>query len=179
MDDLERTEKAHPVSGEKQRSMGDVEKRWGFAPRSRSLYELTDAISAKTGARVLAVLDAKSFPTGDGPRMRSGTLPVWPRPSGDAGNLERKKRARDQAALWRRCGRVPRPPFAAEDILRQAAATTSKRELTGAIQLIEKGSGSALKSPTKRLVLKKHSCLTGLRPKRIERVARGSAGVSI
>src|SRR5690349_16979338 len=71
--------------------------------------------------------------------------------------ISSKDRVRDQRALWAALWHGFRvPPFAAEDIIRQARRYKSKRELTSAIRLIAKAD-LALRSnpPTKRLVLEK------------------------
>ena len=48
------------------------------------------------------------------------------------------------------------PPFAAEDVIRQARRYKSKRELTSAIRLIAKADLSLRSNPvTKRLILEK------------------------
>jgi DNA polymerase-3 subunit delta len=68
-----------------------------------------------------------------------------------------ERNVRDQRALWAALWQGFRvPPFAAEDIIRQARRYKSKRELTSAIRLIGKAD-LALRSnpPTKRLVLEK------------------------
>src|ERR1700746_3392503 len=66
-----------------------------------------------------------------------------------------ERNVRDQRALWAALWQgVLVPPFAAEDIIRQARRYKSKRDLTSAIRLIAKAD-LALRSnpPSKRLVL--------------------------
>jgi len=68
-----------------------------------------------------------------------------------------ERNVRDQGTLWAALWQGFRvPPFAAEDIIRQARRYKSKRELRRAIRLVAK-TDLALRSnpPTKRLVLEK------------------------
>jgi DNA polymerase-3 subunit delta len=68
-----------------------------------------------------------------------------------------ERNVRDQRALWAALWQGFRvPPFAAEDIIRQARRYKSKRELTRAIRLIAK-TDLALRSnpPSRRLVMEK------------------------
>ncbi len=69
--------------------------------------------------------------------------------------LERK--VRDQRGLWAALWQGFRvPPFAAEDIIRQARRYKSKRELTRGIRLIAKADLALRSNPaSKRLVLEK------------------------
>jgi len=141
--------------GEKQRiTLGDVE-TMVLAAKQRSLYELTDAISAKDRVRALEVLDA-ILSTGDGDEAAIGHLYMLAKTFRQM-LVILERNVRDQRALWAALWQGFRvPPFAAEDIIRQARRYKSKRELTGAIRLIAKAD-LALRSnpPTKRLVLEK------------------------
>jgi DNA polymerase-3 subunit delta len=141
--------------GEKQRiTLGDVE-TMVLAAKQRSLYELTDAISAKDRVRALEVLDA-ILSTGDGDEAAIGHLYMLAKTFRQM-LVIKERNVRDQRALWAALWQGFRvPPFAAEDIIRQARRYESKRELTGAIRLIAKAD-LALRSnpPTKRLVLEK------------------------
>ncbi len=68
-----------------------------------------------------------------------------------------ERNVRDQRMLWAALWQGFRvPPFAADDIIKQARRYTSKRELTRAIRLIAR-TDLALRSnpPSKRLVLEK------------------------
>src|SRR6201997_1958622 len=141
--------------GEKKRiTLGDVE-TMVLAAKQRSLYELTDAISSKDRVRGLEILDA-ILSTGDGDEAAIGHLYMLAKTFRQM-LVILERNVRDQRALWAALWHGLRvPPFAAEDIIRQARRYKSKRELTSAIRLIAKAD-LALRSnpPTKRLVLGK------------------------
>jgi DNA polymerase III subunit delta len=141
--------------GEKQRiTLGDVE-TMVLAAKQRSLYELTDAISAKDRVRALEILD-EILSTGDGEEAAIGHLYMLAKTFRQM-LVILERNVRDQRALWAALWQGFRvPPFAAEDIIRQARRYKSKRELTSAIRLIARAD-LALRSnpPTKRLVLEK------------------------
>jgi DNA polymerase-3 subunit delta len=141
--------------GEKKRiTLGDVE-TMVLAAKQRSLYELTDAISAKDRVRALEVLDA-ILSTGDGDEAAIGHLYMLAKTFRQM-LVILERNVRDQRALWAALWQGFRvPPFAAEDIIKQARRYKSKRDLTSAIRLIAK-SDLALRSnpPSKRMVLEK------------------------
>jgi len=141
--------------GEKKRiTLGDVE-TMVLAAKQRSLYELTDAISAKDRVRALEVLDA-ILSSGDGEEAAIGHLYMLAKTFRQM-LVILERNVRDQRMLWAALWQGFRvPPFAAEDIIRQARRYKSKRELTSAIRLIAR-SDLALRSnpPSKRLVLEK------------------------
>jgi len=141
--------------GEKKRvTLGDVE-TMVLAAKQRSLYELTDAISARERTRALEILDA-ILSTGDGDEAAIGHLYMLARTFRQM-LVILERNVRDQRALWAALWQGFRvPPFAAEDIIRQARRYKSKRELTRAIRLVGKAD-LALRSnpPSKRLVLEK------------------------
>src|SRR5438128_4344047 len=123
--------------GEKRHiSLGDVE-TLVLAAKQRSLYELTDAISAKDRVRALETLDA-ILSAGEGDEAAIGHLYMLAKTFRQMlVILERK--VRDQRGLWAALWQGFRvPPFAAEDIIRQARRSKSKRELTRVIRLIAK-----------------------------------------
>ena len=140
-------------AGEKKRiTLGDVE-TMVLAAKQRSLYELTDAISAKDQPRALAVLDAL-LSTGDGDDAAIGHLYMLARTFRQM-LVILEKNVRDSRAIWQALWQGFRvPPFAAEDIIRQARRYKSRRELTRALRLIARAD-FALRSnpPSKRLVL--------------------------
>jgi DNA polymerase III subunit delta len=148
-------EKLVLYAGEKKRvTLGDVE-TMVLAAKQRSLYELTDAISAKDRVRALEVLDA-ILSTGDGEEAAIGHLYMLAKTFRQMLVIH-ERNVRDQRALWAALWQGFRvPPFAAEDIIRQARRYKSRRELTSAIRLIAKAD-LALRSnpPSKRLVLEK------------------------
>src|SRR5215472_17480906 len=141
--------------GEKKRvTLGDVE-TMVLAAKQRSLYELTDAISSKERVRALEILDA-ILTSGEGEEAAIGHLYMLAKTFRQM-LVILERNVRDQRALWAALWQGFRvPPFAAEDVIRQARRYKSKRELTSAIRLIAKAD-LALRSnpPTKRLVLEK------------------------
>ena len=141
--------------GEKKKiTLGDVE-TMVLAAKQRSLYELTDAISAKDRVRALEILDAL-LSTGDGEEAAIGHLYMLAKTFRQM-LVILERNVRDQRMLWAALWQGFRvPPFAADDIIRQARRYKSKRELTRAIRLIAKAD-LALRSnpPGKRLILEK------------------------
>jgi DNA polymerase-3 subunit delta len=139
--------------GEKKRiTLGDVE-TMVLAAKQRTLYELTDALSSHNRPRALEILDAM-LSTGDGDEAAIGHLYMLARTFRQMlVSLERN--VRDTRALYQVLWQGFRiPPFAAEDVIRQARRYKSRRELTRAIRLIARAD-AALRSnpPSKRLVL--------------------------
>jgi DNA polymerase-3 subunit delta len=141
--------------GEKKRiTLGDVE-TMVLAAKQRSLYELTDAISTKDRVRALEVLDAM-LSTGDGEEAAIGHLYMLAKTFRQM-LVILERNVRDQRMLWAALWQGFRvPPFAADDIIRQARRYKSKRELTRSIRLVAKAD-LALRSnpPGKRLILEK------------------------
>jgi DNA polymerase III subunit delta len=141
--------------GEKRRiTLGDVE-TMVLAAKQRSLYELTDAISSRDRTRSLEMLDA-ILSTGDGDEAAIGHLYMLAKTFRQM-LVILERNVRDQRMLWAALWQGFRvPPFAADDIIRQARRYKSKRELTRAIRLVAKAD-LALRSnpPSKRLVLEK------------------------
>ena len=139
--------------GEKKRiTLGDVE-TLVLAAKQRSFYELTDAISARDAARALGVLDA-ILSSGDGEDAAIGHLYMLSRTFRQM-LVILERNVRDSRALWQALWQGFRiPPFAAEDVIRQARRYKSKRELTSAIRRVARAD-LALRSnpPSKRLVL--------------------------
>jgi DNA polymerase-3 subunit delta len=130
--------------GEKKRiTLGDVE-TMVLAAKQRSLYELTDAM-----------LDA-ILSTGEGDEAAIGHLYMLAKTFRQM-LVILERNVRDQRMLWAALWQGFRvPPFAAEDIIKQARRYKSKRELTRAIRLVAK-TDLALRSnpPSKRMVLEK------------------------
>src|SRR3954470_7466303 len=139
--------------GEKKRiTIGDVE-TMVLAAKQRSLYELTDAISAKDPVRALAVLDAM-LSSEEGEEAAIGHVYMLARTFRQM-LVILEKNVRDSRAIWQALWQGFRvPPFAAEDILRQARRYKPRRELTSALRLIARAD-LALRSnpPSKRMVL--------------------------
>jgi DNA polymerase-3 subunit delta len=141
--------------GEKKKiTLGDVE-TMVLAAKQRSLYELTDAISSKDRARSLQILDCL-LSTGEGEEAAIGHLYMLAKTFRQM-LVILERNVRDQRMLWAALWQGFRvPPFAADDIIRQARRYKSKRELTRAIRLVAKAD-LALRSnpPGKRLILEK------------------------
>jgi DNA polymerase III subunit delta len=141
--------------GEKKKiTLGDVE-TMVLAAKQRSLYELTDAISSKAPARALEVLDCL-LSTGDGEEAAIGHLYMLAKTFRQM-LVILERNVRDQRMLWAALWQGFRvPPFAADDIIRQARRYKSKRELTRGIRLIAKADLALRSNPVgKRLVLEK------------------------
>ena len=148
-------EKLILYAGEKKKiSLGDVE-TMVLSAKQRSLYELTDAISLKDRVRALKVLDA-ILSSGDGEEAAIGHLYMLAKTFRQM-LVILERNVRDQRMLWAALWQGFRvPPFAADDIIRQARRYKSKRELTRGIRLVAKAD-LALRSnpPGKRLILEK------------------------
>ncbi len=135
-------------------TLGDVE-TMVLAAKQRSLYELTDAISAKDRVRALETLDA-ILSTGEGDEAAIGHLYMLAKTFRQM-LVILERNVRDQRMLWAALWQGFRvPPFAADDIIRQARRYKSKRELTRAIRLIGRADLALRSNPvSKRLVLEK------------------------
>jgi DNA polymerase III subunit delta len=139
--------------GEKRRiTLGDVE-TMVLAAKQRSLYELTDAISGHDRPRALETLQA-ILSSGDGEDAAIGHLYMLARTFRQM-LVVLEKNVRDSRAIWQVLWQGFRvPPFAADDLIRQARRYKSRRELTRALRLVARAD-AALRSnpPSKRLVL--------------------------
>src|SRR6266404_1617068 len=141
--------------GEKKRiTLGDVE-TMVLAAKQRSLYELTDAISARDRTRALEMLDA-ILSSGDGGEAAIGHLYMLAKTFRQM-LIILERNVRDQRMLWAALWQGFRvPPFAADDIIRQARRYKSKRELTRAIRLVAKADLALRSNPvSKRMVLER------------------------
>jgi DNA polymerase III subunit delta len=142
------------VAEKKRITLGDVE-TMVLAAKQRSLYELTDAISAKDRPRALEVLDAL-LSSGEGEEAAIGHVYMLAKTFRQM-LIIMERNVRDQRMLWAALWQGFRvPPFAADNIIQQARRYKSRRELTRAIRLVAKAD-LALRSnpPSKRLVLEK------------------------
>ena len=140
------------VGERKKITLGDVE-TMVLAAKQRSLYELTDAISSKDRPKALTILDA-ILSTGDGEEAAIGHLYMLARTFRQM-LVILEKNVRDSRTIWQALWQGFRvPPFAADDIIRQARRYKSRREITRALRLIARAD-LALRSspPSKRLVL--------------------------
>ncbi len=142
------------VGGKKHVALGDVE-TMVLAAKQRSLYELTDAISAKDRVRALEMLDA-ILSSGEGEEAAIGHLFMLAKTFRQM-LVILERNVRDQRMLWAALWQGFRvPPFAADDIIKQARRYKSKRELTRALRLVAKTDLVLRSNPvSKRLILEK------------------------
>ena len=135
-------------------TLGDVE-TMVLAAKQRSLYELTDAISSRDRVRALEVLDAM-LSSGDGEEAAIGHIYMLAKTFRQM-LVILERNVRDQRMLWAALWQGFRvPPFAADDIIRQARRYKSRRELTRAIRLVAKADLSLRSNPvSKRMVLER------------------------
>jgi len=135
-------------------TLGDVE-TMVLAAKQRSLYELTDAISSKDRVRALEVLDAM-LSSGDGEEAAIGHIYMLAKTFRQM-LVILERNVRDQRMLWAALWQGFRvPPFAAEDIIRQARRYKSRRDLTRAIRLVAKADLALRSNPvSKRMVLER------------------------
>ena len=139
--------------GEKKRiTLGDVE-TMVLAAKQRSLYELTDAISSKQRVRALEVLNAILM-SGEGEEAAIGYIYLLAKTFRQM-LVILERNVRDQRMLWAALWQGFRvPPFAADDIIKQARRYKSRRELTRAIRLVAKAHLALRSNPvSKRMVL--------------------------
>jgi DNA polymerase-3 subunit delta len=136
-------------------TLGDVE-TMVLAAKQRSLYELTDAISAKDKPRALALLGGLLNASDGGEDSAIGHLYMLARTFRQMLIIV-EKNVRDSRAIWAVLWQGFRmPPFAADDLIKQARRYKSRRELTRAIRLIAKADLELRSSPPdKRLVLER------------------------
>lgn len=142
------------VGHKKRITIGDVE-TMVLGAKQRSLYELTDAISSKDRTRALSVLDAL-MSSEEGEEAAIGHIYMLARTFRQM-LVILEKNVRDSRTIWQALWQGFRvPPFAAEDVIRQARRYKSRRELTRALRLLARAD-LALRSnpPSKRLVLEK------------------------
>jgi len=148
-------EKLILYAGEKRRiTLADVE-TMVLAAKQRSLYELTDAVSAKDRPRALGVLEA-ILASSEGEDAAIGLLYMLARTFRQMLVIVEKS-VRDSRAIWQALWQGFRvPPFAAEDVIRQARRYQSRRELTQAIRRIARADLELRSNPpSKRLVLER------------------------
>jgi DNA polymerase-3 subunit delta len=143
-------------AGEKRHiTLGDVE-TMVLAAKQRSLYELTDAISARDTARALMLLHGLLNASDGGEDSAIGHLYMLARTFRQM-LVILEKNVRDSRAIWQALWQGFRmPPFAADDLIRQARRYKSSRDITRALRLIARAD-LELRSqpPDKRLVLER------------------------
>ena len=136
-------------------SLGDVE-TMVLGAKQRSLYELTDAIAAHDRPRALALLHGLLNSSDAGEEAAIGHLYMLARTYRQM-LVILEKNVRDSRAIWQALWQGFRiPPFAAEDLIRQARRYKNRRELTRALRLIARADLELRSSPPdKRLVLER------------------------
>ena len=143
------------ASGRGKITLGDVE-TMVLAAKQRSLYELTDAISSHDRARALALLQGLLNSSDAGEDAAIGHLYMLARTFRQM-LVILEKNVRDSRAIWQALWQGFRmPPFAADDLIRQARRYRSRRELTRALRLVARADMELRSSPPdKRLVLER------------------------
>lgn len=136
-------------------TLGDVE-TMVLGAKQRSLYELTDAISVHDRARALALLHGLLNSSDAGEDAAIGHLYMLARTFRQMLVIQ-EKNVRDSRAIWQALWQGFRiPPFAADDLIRQARRFKNRRELTRAIRLVARADVELRSSPPdKRLVLER------------------------
>ncbi|HTA86043.1 MAG TPA: DNA polymerase III subunit delta [Silvibacterium sp.] len=143
------------AGAKRQVTLGDVE-TMVLAAKQRSLYELTDAISAKDTRRALLLLQGLLNASDGAEDSAIGHLYMLARTFRQM-LVILEKNVRDSRAIWQALWQGFRmPPFAADDLIRQARRYKSSREITRALRLIARAD-LELRSqpPDKRLVLER------------------------
>ncbi len=143
------------ASGRPRITLGDVE-TMVLGAKQRSLYELTDAISARDRVRALALLQGLLNSSDGGEDAAIGHLYMLARTFRQM-LVILEKNVRDSRAIWQALWQGFRmPPFAADDLIKQARRYKSRRELTRALRLVARADLELRSSPPdKRLVLER------------------------
>jgi DNA polymerase-3 subunit delta len=136
-------------------TLGDVE-TMVLGAKQRSLYELTDAISQRDKARALALLDGLLNASDGGEDSAIGHLYMLARTFRQM-LVILEKNVRDSRMIWQALWQGFRmPPFAADELIRQARRYRSRRDLTRALRLIARADLELRSSPPdKKLVLER------------------------
>jgi DNA polymerase-3 subunit delta len=141
------------VSGREPRiTLGDVE-TMVLAAKQRTLYELTDAISQRDRTRALLLLHGLLNASDGGEDAAIGHLYMLARTFRQM-LIILEKNVRDSRAIWAVLWQGFRmPPFAAEDLIRQARRYKSRRELTRALRLVARADLELRSSPANKLLV--------------------------
>ena len=136
-------------------TLGDVE-TMVLAAKQRSLYELTDAISRRDRPAALQLLHGLLNASDGGEDSAIGHLYMLARTFRQM-LIILEKNVRDPRAIWSVLWQGFRmPPFAAEDLIRQARRYKSRTDLTRALRQIARADLEVRSSPAdKRLVLER------------------------
>jgi DNA polymerase-3 subunit delta len=133
-------------------TLGDVE-TMVLAAKQRSLYELKDAISQHDRPRALALLHGLLNASDGGEDAAIGHLYMLARTFRQMMIIV-EKNVRDSRAIWQALWQGFRmPPFAAEDLIRQARRYKSRRELTRALRLVARADLELRSSPANKLLV--------------------------
>jgi DNA polymerase-3 subunit delta len=140
------------VEGKARITLGDVE-TMVLAAKQRSLYELTDSISQHDRTRALLLLHGLLNASDGGEDAAIGHLYMLARTFRQM-LIILEKNVRDSRAIWAVLWQGFRmPPFAAEDLIRQARRYKSRRELTRALRLVAKADLELRSSPANKLLV--------------------------
>jgi DNA polymerase-3 subunit delta len=140
------------VEGKGRVTLGDVE-TMVLAAKQRSLYELTDAISQHDRTRALLLLHGLLNASDGGEDAAIGHLYMLARTFRQM-LIILEKNVRDSRAIWAVLWQGFRmPPFAAEDLIRQARRYKSRRELTRALRLVARADLELRSSPANKLLV--------------------------
>jgi DNA polymerase-3 subunit delta len=124
-----------------------------LAAKQRSLYELTDAISSKDRPRALLLLHGLLNASDGGEDSAIGHLYMLARTFRQMLIIS-EKNVRDPRAIWQVLWQGFRmPPFAADDLIKQARRYKSRRELTRAIRLVARADLELRSSPANKLLV--------------------------
>ncbi|SFS10682.1 DNA polymerase III, delta subunit [Granulicella pectinivorans] len=133
-------------------TLGNVE-TMVLAAKQRSLYELTDAISAKDRPKALLLLHGLLNASDGGEDSSIGHLYMLARTFRQM-LIIHEKNVRDSRAIWSVLWQGFRmPPFAAEDLIRQARRYKSRSALTRALRLVAKADLELRSSPANKLLV--------------------------
>jgi DNA polymerase-3 subunit delta len=140
------------VEGKARVTLGDVE-TMVLAAKQRSLYELTDAISSRDRTRALLLLHGLLNASDGGEDAAIGHLYMLARTFRQM-LIILEKNVRDPRAIWAVLWQGFRmPPFAAEDLIRQARRYKSRAALTRALRLVAKADLELRSSPANKLLV--------------------------
>ena len=140
------------VEGKGHITLVDVE-TMVLAAKQRSLYELTDAISQRDRTRALLLLHGLLNASDGGEDAAIGHLYMLARTFRQM-LIILEKNVRDSRAIWAVLWQGFRmPPFAAEDLIRQARRYKSRRELTRALRLVARADLELRSSPANKLLV--------------------------
>ncbi len=144
-----------PPGGEAMKTritLGDVE-TMVLAAKQRSLYELTDAISLRDRPRALALLHGLLNASDGGEDAAIGHLYMLARTFRQMLIIS-ERNVRDARALWPALWQGFRmPPFAADELIRQARRYRTRRALTHALRQIARADLELRSSPANKLLV--------------------------